>query len=772
MVTAARLAAGFAATLALLSCTGSAAAAPTITEFPIPNHDRGPRGIVAGPDGALWFAQYAGGGGIGRATTAGSIGEFSSGTSTAEGIALGSDGNLWFTEPSQEAVARITPTGTVKAFSLGGGFLESLFSNVTPAGIAAGPDGNLWFTIASNPAGIGRITPSGAGTVFSSGMAAGSKPQGIALGPDGNLWFTETANPAKIGRITPTGTITEFSTGLTANSQPQSIVAGPDGNLWFTESADPGRIGRITPTGTITEFTTGLTTNSGPEGIAAADDGSVYFTEFKGPGRVGRITPSGTITELATPTNNSQPEQIAEGPDGNLWFTENGNHGQIARLTVAPGVGQTTPLAVSEQTASMQAPVRANSQATSYYFEYGPTSAYGSQSEPTSAGSGASASPVTGGLGNLTPATLYHVRVVAANASGISYGPDRTFSTTAPPSAVSTVATGVSPTDATFTARVNPEGQSTTYHFDWGPTTAYGAQVPIADQGVGADTTEHALEQSVTGLSPGTEYHFRVVASNCGGCAEGTTYGADRTFLTAPAPTAETGGTGGDGTPGASTPPAPSAGPLDPHFPEALAPSSPLDPAAPPALATLAAPALGHSAQLRALTGRVLIRLPGTASPRPLEGAGDIPMGSWIDASEGAIALSTATDGSGHTQTATVWGGEFRVAQATTPPGLTTFALRAPANCARQPGRHAVRASLAAHSPGRGASVLWAKDDHGHFSTRGQNSVATVRGTYWETVERCDGTLTFVRRGAVSVRDLHLHRTVLVGSGHRYLAER
>ncbi|HUA75553.1 MAG TPA: hypothetical protein VL988_12415 [Solirubrobacteraceae bacterium] len=772
MVTAARLVAALTATLALLSMTGSALAAPTITEFPVPSYDRGPRGIVAGPDGALWFAEDAGGGGIGRGTTAGTITEFKSGVSgTAEGIALGPDGNLWFTEPSEEKVARISPTGTVKEFSLGKGFLESLFVTVTPTGIAAGPDGNLWFTISSNPAGIGRITPTGTGSVFSSGLGASSKPQGIAAGPDGNLWFTESANPAKIGRITTGGTITEFSTGLTPNSQPQGIAAGPDGNLWFTESADPGRIGRVTPTGTITEFTTGLTTNSQPEGIAAADDGNLYFTEFKGPGRIGRITPSGTITEFATPTTNSQPEQIAEGPDGNIWFTENGNHGQLARLTVAPIVGQATVSALGEQTASLSAPVRANAQSTSYYFEYGPTTAYGSQSAPASAGSGATTSPVAGEVAGLTPGTPYHVRAVATNASGTTYGADRTFTTTVPPSALTGAPSGVSPVGATLTALVNPQGQATSYHFDWGLTSSYGAQLPAADQGVGADASEHALEQGLTGLTPGTEYHFRVVASNCGGCPEGTAYGADRTFTTAAEPSAETGGgpggETGSGT-GVTQGPAPTGGPLDPTLPAGLAPPNLLDPPPP---AAVAPPALGHSAQLRALAGRVLVRMPGEATPRPLEDVGDVPMGAWIDASRGVITLSTATDRSGHVQSATVWGGEFRVAQATAPPGQTTFTLRTPTTCVRRasvPG--AARASLASRAHGHGGSALWAKDNHGHFSTRGQNSVATVRGTYWETVDRCDGTLTLVRHGLVSVRDLRRHRTVLVAAGHRYLA--
>jgi hypothetical protein len=45
-----------------------------------------------------------------------------------------------------------------------------------------------------------------------------------------------------------------------------------------------------------------------------------------------------------------------------------------------------------------------------------------------------------------------------------------------------------------------------------------------------------------------------------------------------------------------------------------------------------------------------------------------------------------------------------------------------------------------------------------------------VRGTIWLTKERCDGTLTQVTRGVVSVRDLTARKTVTVRAGRSYLA--
>ena len=58
----------------------------------------------------------------------------------------------------------------------------------------------------------------------------------------------------------------------------------------------------------------------------------------------------------------------------------------------------------------------------------------------------------------------------------------------------------------------------------------------------------------------------------------------------------------------------------------------------------------------------------------------------------------------------------------------------------------------------------------GKYRTRGRNSAATVRGTDWTIEDRCDGTLTTVRRGTVKVRDFGLHKTVIVRAGHSYLA--
>lgn len=94
-------------------------------------------------------------------------------------------------------------------------------------------------------------------------------------------------------------------------------------------------------------------------------------------------------------------------------------------------------------------------------------------------------------------------------------------------------ATGISQTAATISGFINPNGNGTTYHFDFGTTTAYGMQVPGFDVFVGSDFAVHQVTQTVSGLSPNTTYHYRLVATDSIGLV---TLGPDQSFTTAPLP--------------------------------------------------------------------------------------------------------------------------------------------------------------------------------------------------------------------------------------------
>ena len=98
------------------------------------------------------------------------------------------------------------------------------------------------------------------------------------------------------------------------------------------------------------------------------------------------------------------------------------------------------------------------------------------------------------------------------------------------PVVVPAPARNIQTTSATLAGSVNPKGSATTYMFDYGTTPSYGTRTDPAAAGAG--TTAVQVTAPVSGLTPDTLYHYRLVASN----AAGTTLGHDRTFITRDAP--------------------------------------------------------------------------------------------------------------------------------------------------------------------------------------------------------------------------------------------
>jgi FG-GAP-like repeat/FG-GAP repeat len=200
-------------------------------------------------------------------------------------------------------------------------------------------------------------------------------------------------------------------------------------------------------------------------------------------------------------------------------------------------------------------------------------------------------------------------------------------------------------------------------------------------------------------------------------------------------------------------------------------------------------PVPGKSVVLRVVSGKVLIKYPAGKAPPggsttkfgPLTGAVNVPMGSIIDTTKGRIALTSAADTAGKkTQTAEFYDGIFQVKQSVPkkkpkkPTALITDLVMkgeiARSQCAPLKGaRSAALDAKKKKGPKSVLGKLWG-NGKGKFRTNGKYSSATVRGTIWLVQDRCDGTLTTVKRGTVSVRDIKRKKTVSVKAGHSYLA--
>lgn len=130
-------------------------------------------------------------------------------------------------------------------------------------------------------------------------------------------------------------------------------------------------------------------------------------------------------------------------------------------------------------------------------------------------------------VGGLVPGDTYHYRLVAKTKTKTLYGADRTFtvSTQRSPLVWTGVASRIGAGTAKLEARVNALGQYSEYYFQYGADTAYGDVTPR--QYAGLDITPRTSTATLTNLTPGQKYYYRVVAAN----DSGASFGADAWFV-------------------------------------------------------------------------------------------------------------------------------------------------------------------------------------------------------------------------------------------------
>ena len=242
-----------------------------------------------------------------------------------------------------------------------------------------------------------------------------------------------------------------------------------------------------------------------------------------------------------------------------------------------PGTNGTYAQTVTANSAQLQGGVYPNGADTTYWWEYGTTTAYGQQTTPNDIGSGTAPVSVADSLSGLSPGTTYHYRLVAQNTTfgtlSTEYGYDYTFTTaatttsspnqgsnqnpptttTSPPSSTTTSSgppttgsggsgtTGTSPvsapalnnvrvsaaaTSATVSATIATGGAATSYTLQYGTTRSLGKSF----SGWMSSRATSTASWTLGNLSPGKIYYFRVVAGNAGG----NTAGAMIRFRTSP----------------------------------------------------------------------------------------------------------------------------------------------------------------------------------------------------------------------------------------------
>jgi streptogramin lyase len=424
------------------------------------------------------------------------------------GIAAGADGNLWVAEESADKITKMSQTGHFQPGGSGGDRPTGLVQGPSTAGPRG--SGSVWVALTNSKA-IARIdTLSGAQETISTAGVSDCGPRGITVGPGaGYMYFSlpnpgdgSCTSPSMIGwfpilTFSPVSAAAGFGTAYALSATADRLfVADYDGN-----AIRRAVVAQADGTPTV-EATHPIPGGGSPRGITATRAGQVWSTLFTAGtlARVDATAGDGVAAQVVDPGQPfGEPTGIVTGGDGYVYAASHTSD-RIARIapdgrpTVFPLAGAYSPweLATSPDPLSAEIWMTNRDDRTIARFVHG------------------APRPLTGGY---------------------SEGPN----------------------DAFVSGTVDPQGIESQAYYEYGTTTAYGKVSATSTLEASTDFRPPlqlpppapinptvldkipvgpvSVSGELTGLTPRTTYHYRLVATN----SEGTRVGADRTFTT-PAP--------------------------------------------------------------------------------------------------------------------------------------------------------------------------------------------------------------------------------------------
>jgi hypothetical protein len=290
-------------------------------------------------------------------------------------------------------------------------------------------------------------------------------------------------------------------------------------------------------------------------------------------------------------------------------------------------------------------------------------------------------------------------------------------------------ATDVTSNSARLNGSITPRDFPAEAWFEYWPANDPASAVSTPVQTVPIGSSSQGIFADVVGLSPGTAYDFRLAATNDWSAQPARSDTASFTTASPPAPVTQ----------------------------------------------GLAPPTAGQTVNVEPVDGTVGTKCEGDDGFVKLEGAKQIPVGCTVDTQFGTVALTASKGSSGETQTGDFWGGVFIVDQKAGDDQNAVLTLAGRLKCEKRKG------GMAANRRGTGGQVLkrrrrggrrlWGSGK-GNFQTAGNYGSASVRGTTWLVVDRCDNsTLTKVIEGTVWVRDFVRGTSIVLNTGEQYLAK-
>lgn len=180
-------------------------------------------------------------------------------------------------------------------------------------------------------------------------------------------------------------------------------------------------------------------------------------------------------------------------------------------------------------------------------------------------------------------------------------------------------------------------------------------------------------------------------------------------------------------------------------------------------------PVAGQTFNLEPVEGTIELQCPGESSQSPLTGFKQVPMGCLINTRNGVVDLTASKGSSEELQSSHFWGGVFVATQPEGDNQTVGLKLAGRRMCERRGAGKKPPARIS--SGGKHGRRLWGSGK-GNYTTSGSYGSATVRGTTWLVVDRCDSSTLFkVAEGTVWVQDFVKNRSLILTTGQQYIAK-
>ncbi|WP_272474885.1 NHL repeat-containing protein [Baekduia alba] len=453
--------------------------------------------------------------------------------------------------------------------TLGGTFLTTLNSGSLSMYAAVDPtDGTVYVSDAFG-GGVAKFTSDGAPVpTYTSDPSFAVDPAisewtGGGMAVDGTTHDLLISDPSvgRVFRFSASGTLLSSFNGSDSDHgtfrHPRNIAVSPGGTTYVVDDRTPLLDSTVELFDSSGVAQGSLPITGGPQGVAVDPaTGAVVVVEDIGTanakleGFTSTGVPTFTVHLPATATGANHGLAI-DPATGRIYLqTDDGTTSQVFMFRTGVQAGLDAPVVSNIETTSVhvRGVVAPGGESTTARLEYCPAStdcASFPMSDPndpanpwqrgpdhpglTSNGEEAIEDDFTG----LQPNAAYLVRSYAENSLTNNTSATTSFSTAVVPPAVTTgAAKEITQASAMLYGLIDTIGDQTTYHFEYGTTTEYGTSAPQGAEAIaGKGRTPRTFSRPISGLRPGTTYHYRLVARNSAGVAAG----ADATFTTDPA---------------------------------------------------------------------------------------------------------------------------------------------------------------------------------------------------------------------------------------------